>query len=78
VPYTLTAMFSTNRKLLEKVEETKTLGVKDEVVEVGLGGETAHALVDKWGLLNLGRGFMMLASGAIGAWTVVNEGLLIL
>ncbi|KAJ8059194.1 hypothetical protein OCU04_012165 [Sclerotinia nivalis] len=33
---------------------------------------TAHELVDHWSLLNLGRSVMMIASAAIGTWTVVR------
>ncbi|KAI9642284.1 hypothetical protein NHQ30_009086 [Ciborinia camelliae] len=33
---------------------------------------TAHELVDRWALLNLGRSIMMIASAAIGTWTVVR------
>ncbi|KAG4033422.1 hypothetical protein MFRU_005g04290 [Monilinia fructicola] len=33
---------------------------------------TAHELVDRWALLNLGRSAMMIASAAIGTWTVVR------
>ncbi|RDW66211.1 hypothetical protein BP6252_09846 [Coleophoma cylindrospora] len=72
VPYTLVGMSPTNQKLLNKVEETKGLSVKDELVEAGLGEETAHKLIDKWGLLNLGRGVLLLASGFVGAWTALQ------
>ncbi|CZR61030.1 uncharacterized protein PAC_10926 [Phialocephala subalpina] len=72
VPYTLIFISGTNSKLLKKVEETKTLKVSDEVVEVGLGNESAHALVDWWGMLNLGRGALLVASGVLGAWTALN------
>jgi hypothetical protein len=72
VPYTLGIMMSTNKKLLAKVEETKALSFKDEVVEAGLGDETAHKLVDKWGMLNLGRGALLVLSGVVGAWTALN------
>ncbi|QSZ29248.1 hypothetical protein DSL72_003760 [Monilinia vaccinii-corymbosi] len=33
---------------------------------------TAHELVDRWALLNLGRGVLLMASAAIGSWTVVR------
>jgi len=41
-------------------------------VEVGLGEETAHKLVDWWGVLNLGRAAMLVASGVVGVWTTLN------
>jgi hypothetical protein len=72
VPYTLLVMMDTNKKLLAKVEETKTLGVKDEVVEVGLGNETAHKLVDNWGVLNLGRAVLLITGSLVGTWTALN------
>lgn len=33
---------------------------------------TAHELVDHWSLLNLGRSALMIASAAVGTWTVVR------
>lgn len=72
VPYTFVFMRGVNGKLIKKAEETATLGVKDKIVEVGLGGETAHALVDWWGMLNLGRGVMLGVAGVLGVWTVLN------
>ena len=72
IPYTLLVMLPTNKKLLEKVDETKALTVKDEVVEVGLGNETAHKLVDSWGMLNLGRAVLLTAGSLVGAWTALN------
>ncbi|RAL66870.1 hypothetical protein DID88_007652 [Monilinia fructigena] len=44
----------------------KVLDDEDEDVR------TAHELVDHWALLNLGRGVIMIASAAIGTWTVVR------
>ena len=72
VPYTLAVMLPTNHKLLQKVDETKALSIKDEVVEAGLGSETAHKLVDNWGVLNLGRAVMLGMASLVGIWTVVN------
>ena len=72
VPYTLVVIMPTNNKLFKKVDETRTLGKGDEVVEVGLGEETAHILVDWWGVLNLGRGVMLAASGVLGTWLALN------
>jgi len=71
-PYTLLVMMGTNKKLLAKVDETKTLGVKDEVVDVGLGNETAHKLVDYWGLLNVGRAVLLVVGSLVGTWTALN------
>ena len=72
MPYTLAVMLPTNKKLLAKVDNTKTLGIKDEVVEVGLGNETAHKLVDYWGVLNLGRVVLLVVGSLVGTWTALN------
>ena len=72
VPYTLAVIRPTNEKLLAKAKETKTLAITDEVVEIGQGNETAHKLVDNWGVLNLGRAVMVAAASMVGLWTVVN------
>jgi hypothetical protein len=71
VPYTLLVLMGTNRKLLSKVEETRALGKGESMVEVGLGKETAHRLVDWWGVLNVGRGLILAAAGVVGAWTTL-------
>jgi len=72
VPYTLAVMLPTNKKLLAKVDDMKMLGIKDEVVEVGLGNETAHKLVDYWGVLNLGRAVLLIVGSLVGTWTALN------
>jgi len=73
VPYTLLVIEPTNRKLKAKVEETKGLKVTDKLVEVGVaGGETAHVLVNRWGVLNLGRGALLVASAVVGVWTALG------
>jgi hypothetical protein len=71
-PYTLTVMRGTNGKLIEKAGEMKGFKDGETVVEVGLGKETAHALVDWWGVLNLGRGVMLSVAGVLGVWTALN------
>ena len=65
-------MLKTNKKLLAKVQSTSTLGKNEEVVEVGSGEETAHKLVDWWGMLNLGRAALLTAGSLVGAWTALN------
>jgi hypothetical protein len=72
VPYTLLVLMGTNKKLLAKAEEAKTLGWKDELVEVGLGNETAHKLVDNWGILNLGRAVLLSSASVVAIWTAVG------
>ncbi len=68
----VTALKSTSASISSKVEETKTLGKEERIVEIGLGEETAHKLVDWWGVLNLGRGALLLVSGLVGVWTVIS------
>jgi len=71
LPYTLLVIKPTNDKLLRKADDTKALGKADEVVEIGLGGETAHALVDWWGVLNLGRAAIGAVGALVGTWVTV-------
>lgn len=72
VPYTIAVMGDVNRKLVVKAEEAAALGVGDEVLEEALGVESAHALVDWWGVLNLGRAAMMAVAGVLGVWTALD------
>jgi hypothetical protein len=43
----------------------------EEVTELGTKEESAKYLVDKWGLLNLGRAAMLAAAGVIGLGIVL-------
>ena len=72
IPYTLTAMASTNNKLANKAEETSALKAEDKIVEIGLGGESAHQLLDKWATLNLGRAIMLATAAAISTWATLQ------
>ncbi|TVY37177.1 putative mitochondrial membrane protein [Lachnellula subtilissima] len=63
VPYTVLVMKDTNAKLLGRGNLSAEEIVKEESV---------HQLVDRWGLLNLGRGTALLASVLVGAWTIVS------
>ncbi len=80
VPYTLAVIMPTNRKLFAKADEVDRLGLLAETGEKGFevkGGlvesatreESAKYLVDRWGVLNLGRSVMLAASGLVGLWT---------
>jgi hypothetical protein len=71
VPYTQLVIAPTNRKLLAKAEETSTLAVEDTVVEIGLGGETAHKLVDDWATLNVGSSILLGLAAVIGTWNIL-------
>lgn len=57
----------TNKKLSAKLEESKATGYVVERED-----ETAHQLVDTWGLLNLPRGLALLAGGVLGLWTAME------
>ena len=72
IPYTMIFMKETNKKILSKAEEMKALTYKDDLVEAGLGNETAHALVDHWATLNLGRAAMVAVSVALATWTALD------
>ncbi|KAK6841924.1 hypothetical protein PG987_002784 [Apiospora arundinis] len=73
MPWTLRLMVPINKKLQQKVEEVQSLGAKGvEDGEVGVAQEeTAHALVDRWALLNLYRGGAVLVSGCLGLYAAV-------
>jgi len=72
-PYTMVFMKGTNNKLLRKEEETRALDVMAKVTEAGVKkGESAHELVDWWGMLNLGRSVSLISAAVIGAWTIIN------
>jgi hypothetical protein len=66
-------MAPTNKKLQRKEEETRSLQAGDEVVQVGLGEENAHVLIDRWATLNLGRVVMLVAASLVGIWTSVSN-----
>jgi len=72
LPYTAGLMLPTNKKLLDKAKETSSLAVDDKLVEVGMGGETAHQLVDKWATLNLGRAILLGIAAVLGTWTALE------
>jgi hypothetical protein len=73
VPVTIIVMAPTNKKLQRKEEETRSLQAGDEVVQVGLGEENAHVLIDRWATLNLGRVVMLVAASLVGIWTSVRN-----
>ena len=62
----------TNRKLHIKHGEMKGLDVGEKATEVGLAkGESTKELVDKWGVLNVGRGLFPLLGAVLGLWTTL-------
>ena len=71
-PYTIFGMLPTNRKLHKKHDEMKGLDVGEKATEVGLAkGESTKELVDKWGVLNVGRGLFPLLGAVLGLWTTL-------
>lgn len=70
--YTGLAMGNVNGKLFKKAEELEGLGAADEVVEVGLGGETVHGLVDWWATLNMGRAAIFMVSSLAGTYAALG------
>ena len=72
IPYTAAFMLPLNHKLQTKAEETSSLKAEDKIVEVGLGGESAHQLVDKWASLNMGRALLLAAAAALATWTALE------
>jgi len=73
IPFTFAVFMPTNNKLEAKEEETRMLEKTDEVVEIGLAGETAKVLVDRWGVLNLGRVGMLITASVVGIWTSLSN-----
>lgn len=77
MPWTLGLLAPINDKLLRKIDEAQSLGAKEVEerearVEVEEQEETAHALVDRWALLNLYRGGAVLVSGCLGLYAAVS------
>ncbi|KAL2155008.1 hypothetical protein VTH82DRAFT_3684 [Thermothelomyces myriococcoides] len=77
VPYTLAVMGRTNRGLnqMERAVDQAAAAAKEASAEsekeeeedvVGVEEESAKRLVDWWGVLNLGRGVMLLAGSICG------------
>ena len=65
-------MMPTNRKLFKKHDEVKNLDMSDKFKELGsANGESTKELVDKWGMLNLGRGAFPLVGAVLGLWTTL-------
>jgi hypothetical protein len=74
VPYTMTLMSSTNRRLLGKAESMAKTEITDKAVEAGVAREeTTHALVDKWATLNMGRALLVILGTLCGVVASVNK-----
>ncbi|KAF2125645.1 hypothetical protein P153DRAFT_298963 [Dothidotthia symphoricarpi CBS 119687] len=56
VPFTFFFIVPTNEALFAKEEQLASASLTDKNVEEGVAeAETTHALIDKWGVVNLGR-----------------------
>ena len=69
VPYTLLVMGSTNDTLIagEKRARAQRPGSKADEVKLD-GGQSAHDLLARWGLLNAIRATFPLSAGVIALW----------
>ncbi|KAJ4337229.1 hypothetical protein N0V87_004902 [Didymella glomerata] len=62
VPFTLAFIVPLNNKLEERMRQLDSKSLEDKAVEVGVAEEeTTHALIDKWGVLNLARAGLIAA-----------------
>ncbi|KAL1592517.1 hypothetical protein SLS59_009751 [Nothophoma quercina] len=62
VPFTLFFIGPTNAKLQAKMRALEATSLEDKSAEVGVAHEeTVHALIDKWGMLNLARAGIIAA-----------------
>ncbi|TDZ36109.1 Monooxygenase hypC [Colletotrichum spinosum] len=71
VPWTKFVIHDINRKLFQKAEETKDMGI----MAVGLTQEEeegAKYLVDQWGLWNLGRNVGVTLGSALGLYAITS------
>jgi hypothetical protein len=62
VPFTIAFIVPTNNKLEAKMRQLESASLEDKAPEVGVAeAETVHALIDKWGVLNLARAGIIAA-----------------
>lgn len=67
MPFTFAFIVPTNKKLFAKRDQLAAASLEDKAVEVGVTQEeTVHALIDKWGTLNLARA-VIVGTGALCA-----------
>ncbi|KAL8392607.1 hypothetical protein RB595_002704 [Gaeumannomyces hyphopodioides] len=78
VPYTLLVVMPTNRKLLRRAELARALGpavagdADEDVVRPADEPESSKLLVDRWGMLNLGRCALLISSAALGFYATLS------
>ncbi|KAJ9637128.1 hypothetical protein H2199_007414 [Coniosporium tulheliwenetii] len=72
IPYTTLVMMPVNRKLLSKADSLANVSITDDTESGVAREETAHALIDKWAMLNLGRALMTSIGAFCGVWATLN------
>ncbi|KAF2621265.1 hypothetical protein BU25DRAFT_416285 [Macroventuria anomochaeta] len=62
VPFTFAFIVPLNNKLEARMRQLESTSLEDKAVEAGVAEvETTHALIDKWGVLNLARAGLIAA-----------------
>lgn len=62
IPFTLVFIVPTNNKLEAKMRDLAATSLEDQAAEAGVAeAETTHALIDRWGVLNLARAAIIAA-----------------
>ncbi|KAK1830342.1 hypothetical protein QBC39DRAFT_354232 [Podospora conica] len=70
IPYTVAFMMATNRMLEARAARAERVGMLEEVVEEAEGVGSKY-LVDRWGMLNLGRTVMVGVAAVVGALATI-------
>ncbi|KAH7371693.1 hypothetical protein BKA66DRAFT_181583 [Pyrenochaeta sp. MPI-SDFR-AT-0127] len=74
VPFTFAFIVPTNNKLIAKKDELASASLDDKAIEANVAqGETVHALIDKWALLNLGRAALIFAGSLCAVLAALNK-----
>ncbi|PVH94670.1 hypothetical protein DM02DRAFT_183500 [Periconia macrospinosa] len=72
VPYTFLTIVPVNEKLFAKEKEYASSSLEDKAVEAGVvKGETVHALIDKWAVLNVGRASITGIGAILTIWAAL-------
>lgn len=74
VPFTLAFLKPTNDKLFEKETSLAGTSLDDKAAEAGVtSGETTHALIDKWAMLNLARAAITGVGAIFAIWAALDK-----
>ncbi len=74
VPYTFLAILPISRQLHNKAIAMRGTALNDTAAEAGLAQEdTAHALVDRWATVNMGRALLSGVSALCAAFALVSR-----